>query len=46
MEFKVLTNEEEYVVYKVEPDHKEMGQALKAQYNKAFKEKLTKLSRE
>lgn len=34
LNFEVATNEEDYVVYLTDPDHKEMGQALKKQYTK------------
>jgi len=46
LNFEVITNEEDYVVYKTDPDHKEMGQALKKAYTKQLKEKVGNLSRE
>jgi isoleucyl-tRNA synthetase len=45
LEFKVETNEEEYVQYITNPDHREMGQALKKAYTKSLKEKVGNLSR-
>jgi len=46
MEFEFEANEEDYVVYASEPDHKEMGSVLKKAYTKELKEKIGKLSRE
>jgi len=46
LEFEVLTNEADYVQYITEPDHKEMGSALKKLYTKQLKEKLSNLSRD
>lgn len=34
LHFEIVTDEEDYVVYLTEPDHKEMGQALKKAYTK------------
>lgn len=34
LKFQIATNEEDYVVYLTDPDHKEMGQALKKLYSK------------
>ena len=45
LDFHVETNEEEYVQYISNPDHKEMGQALKKAYTKSLKEKVANLSR-
>ena len=45
LQFVVEPNEEEYVEYLSEPDHKEMGSVLKNKYTKELKEKLNKLPR-
>jgi hypothetical protein len=45
LDFHVETNEEEYVQYISNPDHKEMGQARKKAYTKSLKEKVANLSR-
>ena len=45
MEFEVVQNEEEYVQYLTEPDHKQIGSALTKKYTKDLKEKLNKLDR-
>jgi isoleucyl-tRNA synthetase len=44
-EFEIKENEEEYVLYLSQPDHKEIGGALKNKYTKDLKEKLGNLSR-
>jgi isoleucyl-tRNA synthetase len=44
LELKVETNEDEFVTYKCEPDHKLIGQALKKAFNKEFKAKIANLS--
>ena len=46
LEFEILDNEEDYVVYNALPDHKEIGSVLKKLYTKDLKEKLNKLTRE
>lgn len=44
LELKLEQNEDEYVVYKCEPDNKLMGSVLKKAFDKKFKEKITKLT--
>lgn len=34
LDFEIRENEEEYVIYNTDPDHREMGQALKKLYTK------------
>jgi hypothetical protein len=46
LDFEINENEEEYVIYNTQPDHKEIGGALKKLYTKELKEKLTQLTRE
>lgn len=46
LDFEINTNEEEYVIYNTQPDHKEIGGALKKLYTKELKEKLTQLNRD
>jgi len=46
LQFELLPNEEDYVLYSTTPDHKEMGGALKRAYTKALKEKVSSLSRD
>ena len=46
LEFEIQPNEAEYVEYLSQPEHKEIGQALKAKYTKDFKEKLNNLGRD
>ncbi len=46
LEFEIVSNEEEYVVYQTTPDHKEMGSALKKAYTKSLKEKVAQLNRD
>lgn len=46
LDFEINENEEEYVIYNTQPDHKEIGGALKKLYSKELKEKLTQLTRE
>jgi hypothetical protein len=41
-----LSNEDEYVFYKTEPNHKELGQEYGKQYSKAVKTKLAALTKE
>lgn len=45
LDFEIQEKEDEYVEYLTEPDHKLIGQALKAKYNKVLKERLHKLTR-
>lgn len=40
LDFNIKENEEEYVEYITEPDHKEIGQALTKKYTKDLKTKL------
>jgi len=44
LEFKTDSNEDEFVVYKCEPDHRLIGGTLKKAYDKKLKEKISKLS--
>jgi len=46
LEFEIFDNEADYVVYNSDPDHREIGQALKKSYTKQLKERISKLSRE
>jgi isoleucyl-tRNA synthetase len=46
LNFEIATNEEDFVVYLTDPDHKEMGQALKKAYTKDLKAKVANLTRE
>lgn len=41
---EVSQDEDEYIVYTCEADNKLMGQALKKQFDKKFKEKLAQLT--
>jgi isoleucyl-tRNA synthetase len=43
LEMRVEGNEDEYVTYRCEPDNKLIGQALKKDFNKDFKQKLATL---
>ena len=44
LELHTESNEDEYVVYKCEPDNKVMGQALKKAYDKKLKAAIASLS--
>jgi len=46
LEFAVEPNEQEYVLYLSQPEHKEIGGVLKNKYTKELKEKLNNLGRE
>jgi isoleucyl-tRNA synthetase len=46
LELEIQTNEAEYVEYLSQPEHREIGQILKAKYTKDLKEKLNNLGRD
>lgn len=46
LEVGFVSNEDEYVEYKTEPNHKELGQEYGKKYTKKLKEKLAKLENE
>jgi isoleucyl-tRNA synthetase len=46
LDFEIKENEEEFVIYNTQPDHKEIGSVLKNLYSKTLKEKLGNLTRD
>lgn len=46
LEFEIREDEQEFIVYVSEPDHREIGQAFKKNYTKELKERLNNLGRE
>jgi hypothetical protein len=44
LEFKTVSNEDEYINYKCEPDNKEIGSVLKKAYDKKMKAEIANLS--